>query len=107
MTSVWKLYLDDKLEPLDDGWTVAKTSAMAIVICVKRKALPVLMSLDHELSEGDNIFLFLKELKYLWELWGSDPNKIPKFHIHSPNLEMAKKIFSFMETWKKEARDKK
>lgn len=100
----WKLYLDDVRDPPEQGWTVIRSSLMAIVTCVQRKELPEYMSLDHDLGEEDNTMRFLKELHHIWETMGADPEKIPKYIVHSANPVGSKNIISFMESWKKSAR---
>jgi len=97
----WKLYLDDERNPTQAGWTVVRSSVMAVVRCVERNELPELMSLDHDLGEKDDTMRFLKELHHIWETMGADPDKIPKYVVHSENPVGAKNIISFMESWKK------
>ncbi len=97
----WKLYLDDVRNPPEPGWTVARSSTMAVVIISKRKRLPSAMSLDHDLGDEDNTMRFLKELYAIWEMWGSDPKLIPSYQVHSANPVGIKNIISFMESWKR------
>jgi hypothetical protein len=97
----WKLYLDDVRDPDEQGWTVIRSSIMAVVTIVKRKEIPEFMSLDHDLGEDDNTMRFLKELHHIWEDWGSEPDLIPGYVVHSANPVGAKNIISFMESWKK------
>lgn len=97
----WKLFLDDERNPTEPGWTVVRNSLMAIHKVVERKQLPEAMSLDHDLGDDDDTMRFLKELHYVWESWGADPDLIPKYYVHSANPVGVKNIISFMETWKK------
>ena len=97
----WKLYLDDVRDPEIPGYTVIRSSIMAIIKTVKRRELPEFMSLDHDLSGDDTTMKFLKELHAIWENMGSDPTKIPRYIVHSANPIGAKNIISFMESWKK------
>lgn len=99
----WKLYLDHELNPAEPGWTVIRSSIMAVVTIVKRKQLPSDISLNYELGDGDNAMYFLKELFATWKQWGSNPELIPQYRVHSANWADAKNIISFMENWKKSA----
>lgn len=101
----WKLYLDDVRDPPEPGWTVVRSSIMAVVKCVQRKELPVMMSLDHDLGEDDNTMRFLKELYVMWEDMGADPDKIPDYVVHSANPIGTKNIISYMESWKRSVKD--
>lgn len=97
----WKLYLDDVRDPTESDYVLARSSVMAVVRCVETDELPVFMSLDHDLGEGDDAMKFLKELYCLWEKGGSDPKKIPDYVVHSANPIGAKNIIAYMESWKK------
>lgn len=97
----WKLFLDDEREPDRPGWTVIRSTPMAVVTIVQRNRLPSTMSLDHDLGEGDDTMRFLKELYHLWEKWGADPKLIPEYQVHSANPVGARNIVSYMESWKK------
>lgn len=99
----WKLYLDDERTPNEPGWTVIRSSIMAVVTIMQRKRLPDEMSLDHDLGGEDNTMRFLKELYAIWEQWGSDPDLIPKYRVHSANPVGSRNIISFMESWKRSA----
>lgn len=99
----WKLFLDDERNPTDEGWTVARSSIMAIVTITKRKRLPKMMSLDHDLGDDDNTMKFLKELYEIWVKHGSNVKDIPNYIVHSANPVGSKNIISFMESWKKSA----
>lgn len=101
----WKLYLDDVRDPKDpENWVVIRSSIMAVIACTERKELPEFMSLDHDLGDDDNTMRFLKELYYIWESQGADPEKIPKYIVHSANPIGTENIISFMESWKKSAK---
>jgi hypothetical protein len=97
----WKLFLDDVRDPTEPGYTVIRSSIMAVVKTVERKELPEFMSLDHDLGEDDNTMKFLKELFHIWENMGSDPTQIPKYIVHSANPVGTQNIIAFMESWKK------
>lgn len=97
----WKLFLDDVRDPTETGYVIARSSIMGVVEITNRKELPEFMSLDHDLGEADNTMKFLKELHYLWEQMGSDPEKIPNYIVHSANPIGTKNIISYMESWKK------
>ncbi len=98
----WSLFLDDERSPPEDsGYVIARSSAMAIFYCVKRKSLPKFMSLDHDLGGDDDTMRFLRELFHLWEQRGSKPKEIPEYCVHSENPIGAKNIISYMESWKK------
>ena len=97
----WKLFLDDVREPIGPGFTLARSTAMAVVLVIAPKEFPTYMSLDHDLGEGDDAMRFLKELHYIWEKKGSDPELIPEYVVHSENPIGAKNIISYMETWRK------
>lgn len=97
----WKLFLDDVREPTEDSFILARSSAMAVVLCVQHDELPEFMSLDHDLGEGDDTMHFLKELYYLWEKMGSDPENIPSYVVHSANPVGTKNIIAYIESWKK------
>jgi len=97
----WKLFLDDVREPTIPGYTIARSSAMAVVLCVQREELPSFMSLDHDLGESDTTMIFLKELYYLWEKMGSDSTKVPLYVVHSANPVGTKNIIAYMESWRK------
>jgi len=97
----WKLFLDDVRDPREEGYVVARSTIMGVVEVTNRKELPEFLSLDHDLGDLDNSMRFLKELYYIWEMYGSDPEKIPDYVVHSANPVGANNIISFMESWKK------
>ena len=99
----WKLFLDDVRDPTEEGFILARSTAMAVVLVIAQKELPIYMSLDHDLGEGDDAMRFLKELYYIWTETGEDPELIPEYIVHSANPIGAQNIISYMETWKKVA----
>lgn len=97
----WKLFLDDVRDsPDDDGWTIARSTAVAIQKILVR-GMPKKLSLDHDLGGDDDAMRFLKELYFIWEEKGSDPETIPDYVVHSENPVGTQNIISYMETWKK------
>lgn len=50
---MWKLFLDDERDPIGDGWTVARSAEIAKTLVIN-KGVPVVISFDHDLGEGDN-----------------------------------------------------
>lgn len=97
----WKLFLDDERDPTEPGYTVVRSSIMAVIKTVERGELPKFMSLDHDLGEEDTSMKFLKELFIIWEENGADPSQIPDYVVHSANPVGVKNIISYMESWKK------
>ena len=102
----WKLFLDDERNPTEPGYTVARNSVMAVITVVKRNELPEFMSLDHDLGADDTTMRFLKELHHIWEEKGGDYKSIPRYIVHSANPIGAKNIISYMESWKRVAKEK-
>jgi hypothetical protein len=102
----FKLFLDDDAltpgldsfrYPPGKGWYIATSSEVAIEM-VKVYGFPDELSLDHDLGKDhlgkdDDVMTFLK---WLYEKY---PNSTPVWTVHSKNVEGAKNIDAFLNSW--------
>lgn len=56
-----KLFIDDERFPVNDDWTIVRTSEEAIEF-TKKNGIPSLISFDHDLGKDDTSIIFLNWL---------------------------------------------
>lgn len=103
--TVWKLWLDDKINDPDaidrhvpDGFIGAASSREALDL-VYKLGMPSHMDLDHDLGESDDALVFLKSIA------GACLFAAPTWTVHSSNPVGRDRINAFMKSWTKSAED--
>lgn len=90
----YKMFIDDERFPVDDGWTIVRSSNDAIRY-VEEHGIPEYISFDHDLGGNDTSRIFI-----LWLIDYMLDNDISfktinfEFYVHSQNPIGAEWIYS-------------
>lgn len=91
----FKLFIDDVREPPDDTWVLARNCSEAELL-VDDLGMPTMMSLDHDLGDGESVMSFLKWLVDVHYEAGP-----PAYVVHSANPVGRDNIVAYMESWRR------
>lgn len=91
----FKLFIDDVREPPDASWTLARCCSEAEML-VDDLGMPDVMSLDHDLGDGETVMMFLRWLVEVHYEQGP-----PTYSVHSANPMGRDNIVAYLESWRR------